>query len=102
MLLTSFIRCLQNACETLGQQNLFGLDELSARLRDVQYIDCLPSFGANQRQVEIAAVLREGTADSVEQSGTVIGNDLEHRILSRVVVVDGNRVRLAVKAAAHA
>src|SRR5687767_3439082 len=96
MLLTSFISGLQNAFEGLRQHDALGLDELVACLRDVQDIDCLPPFGSNQRQIEVAAPLGHGPADPVQQAGRIVRDDLEHRVLPRMLVVEMNPRRLGV------
>ena len=67
-------------------------------LRDVKHIDRFSPFRAYQRQIEIAPFLRDRATDPVQQTRRVVGDDLEHRVLARVLVVemDPRRFRLPV------
>src|SRR4029453_17496499 len=94
--LTSFISCLQHALQPVLQRIAVVFDELLAGLGQVQHVNRLAPFGRDQREVEVAPLLGYHPADAVKQTGGIVCDDFENRVLLRMFVVEGQPRRLGL------
>src|SRR4051812_8372956 len=103
--LMSFIPCLQHTFEFPFKRALIRLRQLASPLHDVQHVDRPLALGGNQHELDVTPLARDHPADAVEQSRRVVRDDLEHRELARVLVVEMHQRGIvptaAVEDAAH-
>src|SRR4051794_39045875 len=92
---TASIADLQHTFDLARERFLLGVAQLACGARDVQYVDGPFSFRRDQGQMQIAALGREHAGDTVQQARRVVGHDLEHRKLARVLVVEVDDRRAA-------
>src|SRR5262249_16489951 len=72
----------------LGERQLIGIGQLGAALPHVKHVDGLVGLRRNQYQIDLAPETRQRPADSIEQAGDIVSDDLQNRVAMRGVVVE--------------
>src|SRR5213594_4102487 len=93
-------RASQSAFQILSQCELVGVGKLGLSPLQMKHVDGLVAFGRNQHELYVASVAGYHTADPMQQSKGVVGDDFQDRVSMRklVVEIDDRRCPLSLTA----
>src|SRR5947207_1769241 len=88
ILLINFIAASKHALQVGAERVLGRLRELRSALCNVKHVNRLLSLCRNQHEVDVAAPMRDETADPIQKAQSIVGVDFEDGVPTRRLIVE--------------
>src|SRR4029078_6288421 len=88
ILLINFIAASKHALQVGAERLLCGFVQFRSGLGNVKHVDRLLPLGRDQHEIDVAALVRDETADPIQKSQRIVPVDLENDIPARRLVFE--------------